>query len=308
MEYTIHEVVTNLIQDCPNKCAFCIVNSRFSFNGCNPYVSKGRWISVLKELLNSQEIKSLNLSGGDPLNYNQTREIIKEVYSDSRSGIYSISTTGFDYEKKINFLENINYKGIIELTLDYPHQRMDKYRPYLNVNNFEFALKLKERGFKVSIMTVIRKDNIEYLLNKELYKDIRKIEPESWHLIPYYKNGRGINLDLLPSIEDLLNLKEKTKYPDIKIKFQHSFLYLIKDKNFKCEIPYQIGILYNGDVVLCPWGLDRHGIGFKWNYISNIMKSDLKDILKTREKILNKMSSRGFKFCRSREYVNEEKS
>jgi len=322
-DFEVKEIIINITKRCPYFCSFCLLDAI-------PYIYDLRstpkdeipstlWIRTLETLLNtSSKIENIDISGGDPLFYTYTRNLVKDLLEIVPHEVLSISTTGKNYQVKLRFLDEVDYKGEIELTVDTPPEIIDREREKYNESNYLFAKTLIERGYKVTIVTVLRKDTIIYLA--DLMNIIENLSPMQWAVIPYYAVGRGIDKDLAPTTNQLygayLSLVRFSQESGIPVKFQHStyFLiknYLLKHLNIKiphvCEIPYQIGILPNGDVVFCPWGLNRGGKPFSWNKIGNIAEELIESLLKKRAKIIKEnFEKEGFNFCRARTFIRNK--
>ncbi len=318
--YGLEEVIISITKRCPYFCSFCLLDAI-------PYpydiketpsdeISSNIWKITLDKLLKiNKSIKNIDISGGDPLFYTYMRGLIRYILEKVPHEILSISTTGKNYLVKLRLLDEIDYNGEIELTIDTPPEVMDKERGKYSELNHKFAKILIDKGYKVIIVTVLRRDTIVYL--EELTKVIQELGPMEWSIIPYYSVGRGVDKDLVPTATQLfgayLTLKRFSEESGIQVKFQHSMYFLIKETlekylNLKirarCEIPYQIGILPNGDVVFCPWGLERDGSPFLWNKIGNIAEENIEIILKRRTEIIRrKFEKKGFNFCRTRTFT-----
>ncbi len=265
MKFKLKEIILNITKRCPYTCSFCLLNAKNSardiIRAPRDELQKEKWVYTIDWIIKNNPIEDMDISGGDSINYN----------------------------------------GKIELTIDFPPSKEDIYRGTYNKENYLFAKTLVESGYDVNITTVIRKDNGRYM--NEITETIESIKPHSWTLIPYYNVGRGRYIKLE---NDVLELRNIYKYliensPIDNIKFQHTFFMFIDKDRFQCEIPYQIGILPNGKVVYCPWGLDFYGNPLKWNMIGDSTLNNIEEIISKRERTLElKFKEEGFNFCRTR--------
>ncbi len=322
-DFETREIIANITKRRPYFCSFCLLDAiPYIYDLKNTpadEVSSTLWKKTLETILKTaSNIENIDISGGDPLFYTYTRKLMGDLLETIPQKILSISTTGKNHQVKLRFLDDVDYKGVIELTVDTPPEIVDRERGKYSELNYMFAKILIEGGYKVVVVTVLRRDTIVYL--SELTDTIRRLSPMEWAIIPYYSVGRGIDKDLTPTTNQLygayLSLMRFSEETGIPVKFQHSMNFLIKNFLEKylgikvypsCEIPYQIGILPNGDVVFCPWGLDKDGKPFPWNRVGNITKESIEDLLRKRAKIIKeKFEREGFSFCRTRSFIQGE--
>ncbi len=257
--------------------------------------------------------------GGDPIYGPATRisEKLCESWLSAGRGVRcSISTTGFSQDFKLQVIRRLwgAFPGSlsVELTIDTVPGSYDAYRGNeYNMLNANLAERLFQHGISPIVVTVLRRDNIGSILRLASYlSSISGGAPFEWDFILYYPVGRGSVLDLLPSRDEVVFFLEDSVprirgiLPRAQINIHRSVYQYVGITLKRCEIPHQIGILPDGSVVLCPWGISKNGKPFPWNYLGNVYYTPLNQILANRAYFLSALSiSADFYSCITRRYV-----
>jgi len=201
------EIITfKLSSRCNDNCKYCY--------NC----SGGRDLSLdeLKEmfdLLKEKGVRSIVLTGGEPLIRNDFREVIKELKKRDFK-IFLDTNAGFFDKYKKTILENV---GVIGLPIDFPNK---SYRNKENLSNVLETIKfLNENNFIgiIRIGTVVTQDNFDKLVDignllKECKIDIWKV----YEFIPQDINAKKNKKELEISQEkfDFVTKNLEKKFSD----------------------------------------------------------------------------------------------
>ena len=189
-------------------------------------------------------------------------------------------------EDRINTLKAV---GKIHITLDGLTYNIKDSKPSgFNELAIKTIKKCLELGKDVRVVTVLKK-NPDLSSLVKIHDYLCEIGVNEWQLLRFFPVGRAINkrsetieVEQHQSIINFLrNLRGRTQ-----IKFQHSF----KGGFEKIECPAvteSIGILPDGRVVACPWGLDANGEPIDKRFeLGKAPEQKIKDILSS-EKAYN---------------------
>jgi len=261
------------------------------------------------------------LVGGDPI-YGSAARVSEKVceswLSNGRDTRCSVSTTGFSPDSKFRVIRRLwdtfPDSFSVELTIDADPSFDDVHRGNeYNLLNAGLVERLFQSGIRPTVVTVLRKDNIKFVTQLANYlSSISGGSHFEWDFILYYPVGRGFFLDLIPPRDEVISFlryaipRIRSILPRAVINVHRSVYQHAGIALKKCEIPHQIGILPNGDVVLCPWGISSNGKPFPWNYLGNIYDTPLYQILSRRSYFLSALSlSTDFHSCITRKYVGD---
>ena len=161
----------------------------------------------------------------------------------------------------------------------------------------------------------MKKGNCSIKNLEELHDFLVRNNIESWEILPYYQVGRALDMYALAPTESKMNscisyinnLKESSK---VNISFQHSLENKI-NKCVKCNaLSRSVGILPNGTVVSCSWGLKQGCVPINDKFILGHMPNNkFYDILNSEKSILwnkNKFKN-NIQVCQLEENLNELK-
>jgi MoaA/NifB/PqqE/SkfB family radical SAM enzyme len=182
----------------------------------------------------------------------------------------------------------------VEMTMDSPPGVDYSYRPYgYHMTAAKSADLLKKHGVKVGLQTVVTARHLEkrngVTLIDSLYDWMKSHKIDNWSLLKYFPSGRGFDMHLEPGDEDcrkmILDIREKEKLDKSAQKPKIDFHYLMpgsdKEGAGLCRcVNKSVGILPDGTVTACFWGLKRGGSisDDKFN-LGNIRESAMSEIL-----------------------------
>lgn len=174
----------------------------------------------------------------------------------------------------------------VELTLDCVPFKSYHLRPFGYHEQAAYAImRLKQKGINVGVQTVLLKDNMKRETLLELFNWLEKNAVDEWSLLRFFPSGRGRNyVHLTPTNDEYKDvvaiIKDITKNGNTKVSFQ----YLLPDHprhTLECRaVKKSIGILPDGKVVACFWGISS---GMKIEdalfYLGDLKKQSLDEIL-----------------------------
>lgn len=282
------DVIWNLTRQCNWNCSDCCMNSikNNSLTDLKPYLQasgkelcKSEKLKTLKDLTNNN--CSIDFSGGNPILCKEDREIINEALKllSCKKICVSIPGCNLTYDR-INTLKGV---GKIHITVDeLPYNSKNNSKPF-GFN--ELAAKTIEKcialGKDVRVVTVLKR-NTNFSSLSNIYEYLCKIGIREWQLLQLYPVGRAadkwsdtIDVEQQQSFINFL----KTLRGSTEVKFQHSFKGIFE--NIICpSIKGSIGILPDGNVVACPWGLNSNGEPIDENFVlGKIPEQKIADIL-----------------------------
>lgn len=281
------DVVYNLTRFCNWDCRDCCINSikssatdlkKTDLQASGKELVKSDKLTIIKDLADNN--CNIDFSGGNPLLYKEDMEIIEYAAQLMPCKKISASIAGINLtEDRINTLKAV---GKIHITLDGIPYDIKNSRPTgfneLAVKTIEKCLDL---GKDVRVVTVLKRNpNLSSLA--KIHDYLCEIGVKEWQLLRFYPVGRAINkwsetieVEQHQSIINFL----KTLRGRTQIKFQHSF----KGGFEKIECPAvteSIGILPDGRVIACPWGLDSNGEPIDKRFeLGKAPEQKIKDIL-----------------------------
>jgi len=277
-------IIWNITNRCPWNCDFCVMdadmNRRRDELSCHD-----KSITAINHLKGVD--CRVDLSGGEvmlnrkehlPLIAALSRAVGKERIGISCSGAYI-------GESEADFLaENV---GDVEMTMDAHPKRNFPRRPAgYHATAAKATDLLTARGVRVGLQTVVTRDHLN---NPELLDELHGWlcghDVSEWSLIRYFPSGRGVSFPEL-ALSDEENLLLVTRARNLcgrggKLKLDVHYLMPGTDKDANCRcVRKSVGILPNGDVTSCFWGLDRKGgISDSRFLLGNITENPLVNIL-----------------------------
>lgn len=268
----MRSIIWNLTKLCPWNCSFCCVAAKYVKGFCKVNEERNENHSIDGELSYSDKVKvidqlqkgdfRIDFSGGDllidPLNIDLV------LYASKRLGKENvgISISGaFVTDEVISKLkDNIND---VEITMDnipFEHYRT---RP---VGYHEYSAnaicKFREEGVTVGVQTVLTKDNMKKETILKLYNWLERNDVNEWSLLRFFSSGRGKMFnEMEPSYQEYYDMVSYIKEISAKGKVKVHFQYLLPNHEgytLQCRaVRKSIGILPNGMVTGCFWGLDE---------------------------------------------------
>jgi len=301
------KVIWNLTRLCSWNCLICCVSAVHVNNKQKDDVHKKMMYSG-KEISLSDKIKiiddlaefgveSIDFSGGDLLLRSDDIEIIEYAATKFSKKCLSASIPGTGLNSKvITRLKPCISK--FEFTLDSIDEEKDGSRPKGYAGMAKNAIRVcKEEGIDVSVSTVLKKSNSSQQELSKVYNFLIENNVKEWEILRYYQVGRAIDIYGLNPERGELNkaihyINELLKVGIVDISFQHSLENYINGV-VKCNaVNRSIGILPDGTVNACAWGLGYDGTPANDKFVlGKLPEKKLKDIIngkKANEWIKNK--------------------
>lgn len=289
------KVIWNLTRLCSWNCLICCVSAIHVNNKQKDEVHK-KMVSAGKELtlpdkmkiiddLYDNGIESIDFSGGDLLLRDEDIELVQYAATKLPKESLSISVPGTGLNTElINSLRDCISK--IEFTLDSIEDDRDSSRPKGYVGVAKHAIKLcNKENIDVSVSTVVKRSNCSQKVLSKIYNFLLENNVKEWEILRYYPVGRATDIYALNADEDKFTLaiqyiNELIQEGVINISYQHSLENKING-SVKCNaLNRSIGILSDGMVTSCAWGLGYDGSPVDNKFIMGYMpKQKLKDIL-----------------------------
>lgn len=295
------KVIWNLTRLCSWNCLICCVSAIHVSNKQKDeahknmvYTGKELKLSdkmkIIDDLYNN-DIESIDFSGGDLLLIDENIQLVKYAATKFQKESLSISVpgTGFNPEL-INSLRDCISK--IEFTLDSIEDDRDSSRPKGYVGVAKHAIKLcNKENIDVSVSTVLKRSNCSQNGLSKIYNFLIENNVKEWEILPYYQVGRATDIYALIPDEDKFTfaiqfINELMQEGFINISYQHSLENKING-SVKCNaLNRSIGILSDGMVTSCAWGLGYDGSPVDDKFVIGYMpKQKLKDILNSEKAI-----------------------
>jgi MoaA/NifB/PqqE/SkfB family radical SAM enzyme len=260
-------------------------------NRCNYHCKYcGRWKKQEKELSTKQVFsiidqlanlgcKKIVFTGGEPLIREDIGDIIN--YCKKKGLLVGINSNGSLIKNKIDIIKNIDY---LTLSLDGPEKINDSTRVKGSYNKAIKAIEIaKNKNIKISLTTVISKQNLNYL-NKVLdisrkYKIFVYFQPVSFvYNNKSIKNFKPFVENYRKKIDELINLKKKkNNYVGNSIPGLKHLRNWPNSKKIKCASNIRFRIEPNGNIYICgrviemtkPQNSIKRGVRESLNTITN---------------------------------------
>lgn len=240
--------------------------------------------AVLNNLL-STNVSSIDFSGGDLLLDHDNLRLIKTAGSILGRENISISIPGNGLTEQI-VMDLTPYVSKMEFTLDSLEFDLDGSRPCGYVETAKHAIKLcSKMNMEICVSTILKESNGKISNLKSIYDFLLTNNVKEWEILKYYQVGRAQNLySLNPSahtFERAINyINELMDKGNISISYQHSLQNQLSDTVNCNAVTKSIGILPNGLVLACAWGLNACGEPLADNVVLGKMpEQTLADIL-----------------------------
>jgi MoaA/NifB/PqqE/SkfB family radical SAM enzyme len=281
-------VIWNLTYDCCWNCAFCCVDA-----GCCHNVSDE--LSLEEKLRVADDLGNIDcrvdLSGGElmmPRLKSDHFKLIKRLSDRLSRDRVGLSCSGAYIDNRTaNFLSrNV---GDVEMTMDAIPGVSYGYRP---VGYHETAGRsadlLRKHGIKVGLQTIVTAEHVHSHLLDDLYTWMCLHDINNWSILKFFKSGRGEDMDLEPKDSECRRIvsyiramernDSRTRKPEI------DFHYLMPGSDKKgageCRcVRKSVGILPNGIVTACFWGLKCAGKLQDRFFLGDLRKQSLSEIL-----------------------------
>lgn len=261
-------IIWNMTRQCAWNCKFCCVAAKYvghfnrdkiGFKLQDDELSFEDKIKIIDQLKRGDY--RIDFSGGDLLIDPSNLEVV--LYASEKLGSENVgmSVSGA-------FLDDATIERIagkvhdVELTLDRIPFEYDINRPVgYHEYNANAAVRLRKAGVRVGIQTVLTKSNIDKESIDKLFDWLVKNDMNEWSLIRFFQSGRGANFENLePSHKEYCDvvdyIKEISEGKNVEVHFQ----YLLPNHDgytLDCRaVRKSIGILPDGTVTSCFWGLD----------------------------------------------------
>lgn len=272
--------IWNLTNVCPWDCSFCCMSAVnfLEAKESENFLSLGKKMEILR-ILAENNVK-IDFSGGDPLYYEDDFLVVEEATRLMSREMIDVSMTGIEFTpRKLALVKKV---GKVEISIDNPPRTPNKSRPRgFNASAISILKKLTEAGVFCSGVTTLYPETVKEENLRALYKILCKNKIPKWNILRYYLVGKGASMsDMYLSDQELLSIMDFldsfSGYTEIA--FQHSLRLLRGD--YKCHAGNKaIGILPDGTVVACGWGLDSNSCALPGFELGKLPRDNFGDML-----------------------------
>ncbi|AEF81237.1 radical SAM protein [Leadbettera azotonutricia] len=278
-------VIWNVTGKCPWTCTFCCMDS--GPKNCMPEMTLEEKFLIANQL--GANGCRVDLSGGEVmLNRKDHLLVIERLWANLGRRNLGISCSGaFIDEKLASWLAP--KVSDVEMTMDAHPDRNFPWRPAAYHQTAARAAKaLLAAGVKTGLQTVTTNEHKAEGLLEELYAWICDAGIDNWSILKFFPSGRGVAYpELELSDEDAKEMVTRIRALDAgntsarKPKLDIHYQMPGSEKASECRcVKRSIGILPDGRVTACFWGLDMAGrfLDDKF-YLGNLLKENLGKIL-----------------------------
>lgn len=271
-----------LTNRCDSKCIYCFSNS----NNGNKEDLNFKYLIKLLDESKLAGLRSLNLTGGDPMLYPNIFDLI--LYLENNKFSYQISTKKILTDSEIHKLSNTGLKKIqfsIDSIDDDLNYHLIGKKDYFSKMS-KVIEKCKQNGIKVYVNTVIMSNNIKEI--KTMNQKLRLLGVDKHFLTPFLiSKGRG-DKSMAADEADFFNLQREITensndgfYGEISIPEQDENYSFYDGQHNKCSGGrYSLVINNNGDVTICERLLDN-----KVYIVGNVYEDSITNIWNGRKLI-----------------------
>ena len=275
------KIIWNITKNCSFNCKICATCSESRVE-----LSKSEKAQALLSILTIKDsIEEFNFAGGDPLQSEDSKEIIKSSMNLMDKSRISISTTG----KGIDSLSNSEKYELLNscvLTIDTPDYNSKGVRSTISYNklNARNATKYANYINKLRINVPIVNPDLSDKEILSLVNNINKINPEEVALIKLMPVGK-VTYNNYPEeydVKNFIDIFTSELNADIQFHMHCALRCEYCNENNYCNmLTSKIGIDCSGNVFSCCWaGYLNCDIKDNPFYIGNLLENDLGEILK----------------------------
>lgn len=257
-------VIYNVTSACPWDCSICCMSAmRKKDSDELSWEEKIAVVDMIAELSKTRDVRC-DISGGELFTDLRHMELLRRLSDSIGKEKVGISISGTYLEE--NMVKELSTLiNDVELTMDCVPDLSYPSRPkgYHEVAA-RAAVLLKEHNVKVGIQTVLTSDNCNIEMMEEQLKWMCEHHIDSWSFIKFFPVGRGYNHPEKAITDDewlwyQANLERRVRLQ--KCKTPHLDYHYLMPNHVKysteCRcVKRSIGILPNGIVTSCFWGLD----------------------------------------------------
>lgn len=278
-------IIWNITYRCPWNCSFCVMDA----GSCSTSKKKELSLDEKLKIIRNIDIPNVkvDLSGGEVMLDKNHLIVINELSKKLGKDSVGISTSGFGIDQKTAEYLSTRVSDV-EMTLDAPPSASYPYRQDKYHQTAASAAKiLKAAGVYTGLQTVLTRHHLENPTLLTGLKDfILKNKIDEFSLIRYFPSGRGehfkhLSMEPEENLELVTRIKDLCKGTDINLSIHYLLPGSPKDSSCRC-VKKSIGILPDGKVSSCFWGLDATGsIANSKFYLGNLLEQPLSKILES---------------------------
>ena len=278
-------VIWNVTGKCPWTCTFCCMDS--GPKNCLPEMTLAEKFRTADQL--GEYGCRLDLSGGEVLhNRKDHLPLLERLSANLGRENLGISCSGA-------YIDNDLARRLaplvadVEMTMDAHPDHDFSWRPRgYHKTAAQAAAALLDAGIETGLQTVTTTEHKKSGLLEDLYGWICAAGVSNWSILKFFPSGRGVAYpDLELSDEDCREIIARIRDMDaantsaVKPKIDIHYLMPGSEKPVACRcVKRSIGILPDGRVTSCFWGIDRAGafLNDKF-YLGNLVRENLQDVL-----------------------------
>lgn len=259
-------IIWNVTNKCPYSCSFCCLDA----NSPTKDLSLEEKLAVVEniDVLNV----SLDISGGEPLMFDENLELIRVISKKLGKDSISITSTGKGLER-INLEDLSSHIYEVGFTYDFPHEPSPDRPLGYNSHNLELAREVKKVGIKTMAQIPLLRSNFSNDIIEEIYKNLSESRIDKLLLMRFSESGRGVSRKELSLNQDEINqslyyyrqLEKEYGIPKIKITPS------VKGK-FLGKVLTSLNISNNGLLLSNPWSYTSGGIPEDYAVLGDLTK------------------------------------
>lgn len=262
-EYQASFEITN---KCNLKCLHCCNNSAINKNS---NMSKEEIIDLLVDL-ESINVKSIYITGGEPTLHPDFFEIVRYIISKKLSIVWA--TNAYNIYSHIGSIrEIVNNSAGVFVSLDGLEATHDEFRG-LNgsfVNTLRSIKMLSNNGFPVRISSIIWRNNVNEL--EEMTKLVKSLNAKHLHFSTLFKAGRAERADIFINdnqyhkvIDIIHNLIERYSDDEFTVSIRRD--QVLDNNSERCFGGQKImHINSQGQIFPCSWA-EKCSLGQRYGY------------------------------------------
>lgn len=264
-----YQLIWNITQACPWNCSFCCINAYYLPLFSESPDTKLKRIKQKKIELSLEDklkivdnldmpISEIDVSGGEPLLFNENINIITKLSRKFGRDSISITTTGIGLSL-VNLDKLKEIVKVVEFTYDFPYEPNSLRPKSYNYSNLEQAKKVVRKSIKTIAQIPLTRLNVSKRIIKDIYRNLDEAGVNELFLMKFFPVGRGAHrLDLSLNKEkyqaaiELYKSLEKPNSPKISIQTA-----LREDSNGRNSSHFNI--TSQGLLLSSPWAYNPNG-------------------------------------------------
>lgn len=284
-------IIWDITKQCPWNCSICCMSAENGKSARKGELTLEEKLQTVRSIADySQTVRPVrvDISGGELFtNFEENFLVVQEASRLLGRENVGLSISGFGVtDERAKRLSDVVHD--CEMTMDTLPGVPYALRPdgYPKAAAAAVPL-LKKYGIEVGVQTVLTISNTNEQNLRDLYRYLCELGVDNWSFIPFYPSGRGAQYpeqslsfeEQLRAVRFVRELTAGNPGSGPKVDFHYTMPESGKDITCRC-VRKSVGILYDGTVVSCFWGVDGGGEPLPKFLLGSMKTQEFSEILR----------------------------